>query len=212
MVPARIAAPGASFAGLGTLLSQRSVLAVYALTLLYFTAIFTVFSYIGPVLQALAPMGSTALSATLAAFGVSGVVGTLLGGRAGDRFGPRRTLAVQLALLVAMMALLPLTTGHPAAMLVVLLAWGVAGFGMMAPQQVRLAQLAGAQAPLALSLNSSMLYLGTALGATVGGLAAAHIGFERLSWAGAPFAVAGWLLLVAGARPSAPAVSAKIGA
>jgi MFS transporter, DHA1 family, inner membrane transport protein len=72
MVPARIAAPGASFAGLGALLSQRGVWAVYALTLLYFTAIFTVFSYIGPVLQALAPLGSAALSATLAAFGVSG--------------------------------------------------------------------------------------------------------------------------------------------
>jgi DHA1 family inner membrane transport protein len=97
-------------------------------------------------------------------------------------------------------------------MLAVLLAWGVAGFGMMAPQQTRLAQLAGAQAPLALSLNSSMLYLGTALGATVGGLAGAHIGFERLSWAGAPFALAGWLLLVARSRSAAPAVSAKIGA
>lgn len=212
MVPAHIAAPGASFAGLGALLSQRSVLSVYALTLLYFTAIFTVFSYIGPVLQALAPLGSAALSVTLAAFGVSGVVGTLLGGRAGDRFGPHRTIAVLLALLVVMMALLPLTTGHPAAMLAVLLAWGVAGFGMMAPQQARLAHLAGAQAPLALSLNSSMLYLGTALGTTVGGLAAAHIGFERLSWAGVPFAVVGWLLLMAGSRAAAPSVSAKIGA
>ena len=42
-----------------------------------------------------------------------------------------------------------------------------AGFGVMAPQQSRLAGMAPAQAPLLLSLNGSMLYVGTALGAVM---------------------------------------------
>ncbi|HEY6134216.1 MAG TPA: MFS transporter [Rubrivivax sp.] len=196
-VPGRLVAPGASFAGLGTLLARPATWAVLMMTLLYFTAIFSVFSYIGSVLPALVPMGPAALSGALALFGVSGVVGTLMGGRAADRFGTRRTLAVQLALLFAMMMLLPLTTGHPVAMMGVMLVWGTAGFGMMAPQQGRLAQIAGAQTPLALSLNASMLYLGTALGAAAGGLAAGPLGFARLAWVGAPFAAAAWLLLMA---------------
>jgi MFS transporter, DHA1 family, inner membrane transport protein len=96
------------------------------------------------------------------------------------------------------MVLVPLTVGHYALTLAVFLAWGVAGFGMMAPQQARLAVAAAAQAPLALSLNTSMLYGGTALGAAIGGAASAMLGFDRLAWAGVPFALAGLVTLVIG--------------
>jgi DHA1 family inner membrane transport protein len=194
-VPADVAAPGAGFAGLGTLLARRGVQAVLGLTLLYFVAIFAVFSYIGPVLQALQPMSDTRLSLTLALFGVSGVAGTLIGGAANDRFGALPTLRVQLALLGTMMALLPLTAGHWWAMVAVLMAWGTAGFGMMAPQQSRLVHVAPAQAPVLLSLNSSMLYVGTAIGAVVGGAATLPLGLANLSWIGVPLALAGLALL-----------------
>ena len=194
-VPAQVQAPGAGFAGLGKLLRRRDVLATLTLTLLYFSAIFAVFSYAGPVLQALAPMSSERFSLTLGLFGLSGVAGTLIGGAANDRYGSRRTLSVQLSLLGATMALLPLTAGSWPLMLVVLLAWGTAGFGMMAPQQSRLAAMAPAQAPVLLSLNTSMLYLGTASGAIVGGALASVLGFERLAWAGVPLVACGLVLL-----------------
>lgn len=200
MLPRDIAAPGASFAGLGALLRRADVLRALALTLLYFVAIFCVFSYIGPVLQALVPMSTEAMSVTLMLFGLSGVLGTLVGGWANDRFGPQRTLTLQLAVLAAMMLLVPLTRGHHAALVAVFVVWGIAGFGMMTPQQSRLATLAPAQAPILLSLNSSMLYVGTALGAAIGGPAAAWVGFDRLAWVGVPFAVAGWLTLRTSAR------------
>lgn len=190
-LPADIAAPGASFQGLGRLLARAPVLWTLALTWLYFVAIFLVFSYIGPVLQALYPMSTTLLSLTLMLFGLSGVIGTLVGGWANDRFGPRRTLALQLAVLGAMMALAPFTQGHFPAMLLVFLVWGVAGFGMMTPQQSRLAGLAPAQAPVLLSLNTSMLYFGTAAGAAIGGAAASRVGFVQLAWVGLPFVLAG---------------------
>lgn len=205
VLPRDIAAPGASFAGLGALLRRGEVAWALALTLLYFTAIFCVFSYIGPVLQALVPMSTLALSTTLMLFGLSGVAGTLVGGWANDRFGARRTLTTQLAVLALMMALVPLTQGRHALMVAVFVVWGIAGFGMMAPQQSRLAAIAPAQAPILLSLNTSMLYLGTALGAAIGGPAALRVGFDHLAWVGLPFAVAGWLTLRAGAgRTAAP--------
>jgi MFS transporter, DHA1 family, inner membrane transport protein len=147
------------------------------------------------VLQALLPMSTERLSLTLALFGLAGVAGTLLGGWANDHFGSRRSLTVQLAVLGAMMALVPLTQGHYPLLLGVFLVWGIAGFGMMAPQQSRLAALAPAQAPILLSLNTSMLYFGTALGAAIGGPAAALIGFDRLAWLGVPFALLGWMTL-----------------
>ncbi|HEX6362463.1 MAG TPA: MFS transporter [Albitalea sp.] len=203
LLPRDIAAPGASFAGLRPLLAQPAVLLALSLTLLYFIAIFTVFAYIGPVLQALRPMSPEALSATLAAFGASGVVGTLAGGWANDHFGARRSLAVQLTVLGTTMVLLPLAQGHHALVVATLVTWGIAGFGMMAPQQSRLAALSPAQAPILLSLNTSMLYVGTAFGAAIGGAAAGHVGFERLSWVGAPFAAAGLATLWLSARHAA---------
>lgn len=202
-LPKTISAPGASFQGLGGLLRRAEVLWTLSLTLLYFVAIFCVFGYIGPVLQALLPMSTERMSVTLMLFGLSGVAGTLVGGWANDHFGPRRTLTVQLAVLASMMLLVPLTRGNHALIVLVFVVWGIAGFGMMSPQQSRLAALAPAQAPILLSLNTSMLYIGTALGAAIGGPAAAVIGFDRLAWVGVPFALAGWLTLRLGVTKGA---------
>jgi MFS transporter, DHA1 family, inner membrane transport protein len=206
-VPRDIEAPSATFEGLGTLLIRPTVVQALGTTALYFTAIFIVFSYIGPVLKALAgPEGMDAkqLAVTLALFGCSGVLGTLVGGAANDRFGALPTLRVQLSVLGTTMLLLPLTAGQPLATLAVMLAWGTAGFGMMAPQQSRLAALSPAQTPILLSLNASMVYIGTALGAVLGGLASVHLGFAQLGWAGLPF-VACALALLWFAQNSRPA-------
>lgn len=180
---------GPSLRGAVLLLRQRSVLAVFALTLVYFIAIFSVFSYMGPVLKSLKPLEPAALSVVISVFGVAGVVGTLGGGRAADRLGARRSLTLSLSGLSLCLLLLPLTAGHLWAMVAVLMVWGVCGFSMMAPQQVRLSQLAGPDTPLALSLNNSMLYLGIALGAAVGGAALTHLEPRHLPWVGAPFAL-----------------------
>ena len=199
-LPAQVQAPGASFSGLGAVLKRGDVLTVLGTTLLYFGAIFTVFSYIQPVLAALVPQRTGWLTATLAIFGLSGVAGTLIGGVAADRFGARRTMQVLLATLGTMMLLLPFTAGSYPLMLLVLVLWGCSGFGLMAPQQSRLAQLAPQQAPLLLSLNSSMLYFGTALGAAIGGPASDVVGFSHLPWVAAPLAAAAWALLMLGGQ------------
>ncbi|MGL6109656.1 MAG: MFS transporter [Rubrivivax sp.] len=190
LVPRDIKAPGASFAGLGGLLKRPEVVAALSVTLLYFGAIFSVFSYIGPVLRALSPLTDTQLSLTLMMFGLSGVCGTLLGGWATDRFGAQRTLRLQLALFFLTMSSVPLTQGHYLPMLAAFLCWGVAGFGMMAPQQARLVSIDIARSPVLLSLNSSMMYFGMALGAALGGALLPAVGFERLAWVGAPLALA----------------------
>jgi len=202
LIPANMANAGTSFAGFREAARQGAVLRVWGCTLLYFIAIFSVFAYVGPVLQALNPMSSAQLSATLAVFGLAGVGGTLMGGWATDRFGALRTLRVQLAVLVAMMCLLPLTRGNVPATMAVLVAWGIAGFGLMAPQQSRLASLSPAQAPLLLSLNGSMLYVGTALGAVISGALLDQVGFAQLGWVGVPFGLLAMLTLVFDRMPA----------
>ncbi len=190
LLPKGVVTQSASFAGFKSAARQSAVLRVWLRTLLFFVAIFSVFAYVGPVLLALNAMSPLQLSGVLAVFGVAGVVGTLVGGWANDRFGPLRTLRVQLAVLVSMMGLLPFTQGHLLATVGALVVWGVAGFGLTAPQQSRLVSLSPTQAPLLLSLNSSMLYLGTALGAVVSGALIDSVGLPNLGWVGAPFGLA----------------------
>jgi DHA1 family inner membrane transport protein len=194
-LPATANVQGAGFKGIGALLRRPDVVLTLALTLLYFTAIFTLFAYIGPVLQALGPMSVSAVALTLVAVGLAGVAGTLAGGWATDRFGAQTTLKWQLAVFLLCQAALPLTAGRPLFTIGTLVVWGVSGFGMMPPQQSRLAAAAPASAPLLLSLNTSMLYLGTALGSVVGGAASAPLGFGSVAWAGLPFLALGVLTL-----------------
>ncbi len=207
LLPKGVATANTSFSCFKTAAKQSAVLRVWLRTLLFFVAIFSVFAYVGPVLLALNAMGATQLSAVLAVFGVAGIAGTLLGGWANDRFGSLRTLGVQLTVLVSMMCLLPLTQGHLLATVATLVVWGMAGFGLTAPQQSRLVSLAPTQAPLLLSLNSSMLYLGTALGAVVSGALIQSVGLANLSWVGAPFGLAALLTL---AFDRAPVVSSLL--
>lgn len=210
LLPANMASAGANFSGFGAAARQPAVLRTWLRTLLYFVAIFSVFAYIGPVLQALNTMSSTQLSLTLAVFGLAGVAGTLSGGWANDRFGSLPTMRVQLAVLVATMAVLPLTRGHLYATMATLVVWGIAGFGVMSPQQSRLAGMAPAQAPLLLSLNGSMLYVGTALGAVISGAMLDHLHLSQLGWVGVPFGLLALLTLAfepAQVRPVAGAAT-----
>jgi predicted MFS family arabinose efflux permease len=151
------------------------------------------------VLRALSSLNDAQLSLTLMMFGVSGVVGTLLGGWATDRFGAQRTLRTQLGVFVLTMCLVPLTQGRYAPMLAAFMCWGVCGFGMMAPQQSRLVAIDLPRSPVLLSLNSSMMYFGMALGAALGGALLPTVGFERLAWVGAPLALCALGLLLCSA-------------
>ena len=87
MLPKGKIAQSVSFDGFKTAARQSAVLRVWLRTLLFFIAIFSVFTYVGPVLLALNDMSTTLLSVVLAIFGTAGVAGTLLGGWANDRFG-----------------------------------------------------------------------------------------------------------------------------
>jgi DHA1 family inner membrane transport protein len=109
--------------------------------------------------------------------------------------------------MISMMALLPLTKGHIPLTVIALVVWGIAGFGMMTPQQSRLASLSPTQAPLLLSLNGSMLYLGTALGSMMSGALLDTLGLAQLAWVGVPFALLALLTLVFDRR-SAKALAA----
>jgi DHA1 family inner membrane transport protein len=186
-------------------LGRGRVLGALVLTVIGSSAMFTVFTYIVPILRDATRASLGFVTAMLVIFGVGLTVGNWLGGRFADRSVDRTlivTLASLTAILVAFAFLMPFAA--PTALLVFL--WGVASFALVPPLQVRV-MAAAADAPnLASSVNIGAFNLGNAIGAALGGgVIAGGLGYPAVALAGAIASAIGLgavLLTGRRARPS----------
>lgn len=190
--PAAGAAEPPSLRGYARALSQRRTGLALAVTAAYFSAIFSIFSYVGAFLTNYAGVAPGAVAAVLAAFGVAALAGTFVGGHLADRIGPTRMLYAICAGFLVVFAAMWTMPGRTAALVALLPCWRLIGFAFYSAQQVRLVAIAPTQAPVMFALNSTMLYLGTAAGAAIGGAVIASFGYRGL-----PVASAALILLVA---------------
>jgi predicted MFS family arabinose efflux permease len=183
--------------------AQPRILTALLPTFLWSIASFTVYTFVSPLLQQTAHVEDT--GGLLLVYGLGGVVGNWLGGFSVDRFGPKRPLIVGLVALGITLATLNITLSLSIVILVALFMWGVAGWSVFPPQQNRLLNLAHENANTVLALNNSALYLGTAVGATIGGITLNAAGVGALGWVGSSFALLALAVLLAStAKASAP--------
>ncbi|MBR0695646.1 MFS transporter [Bradyrhizobium lablabi] len=195
-------------AGLGERLAlarRPDVLAVLSTSALTVAGTFTLYTYLGVFLAKVAEIGPEGLAMVLLGFGIASAVGTRLGGAAADHWGARHTVIVGcgLTLLAYLVLSLGASLGPAQALLALLpaiLLWGLASWGLMTAQQARLVALAPALASVSLSLNSSAIYLGSAMGAAVGALVVADNGVRELGWVAAGFSMAALLTVHVCAR------------
>ncbi|MEU5219864.1 MFS transporter [Streptomyces sp. NPDC020807] len=197
------AAPGLA-ARLAPVRDPRVLFAVLT-TLLFMTGGYLALTYIGAVLHPATHGSGTTLALLLLVFGVLAVAGTVLGGRATDRWGPTPVLLVSVAGLALVLVTLPLTRDAlPTAVLAMGL-WGVTAMATQPPQQHRLFAIAPASGPLLLSLNSSATFAGISLGGFTGGLVIEDGGPGPLGAYGAALAALALLTTLIGVRVTAPA-------
>jgi DHA1 family inner membrane transport protein len=189
-------------------LTRGRVLGALALTVIGSSAMFTVFTYIAPILRDATHASLGFVTAMLVTYGVGLTVGNWLGGRFADRSVDRTlivTLGALAAILVAFALLMPFAA--PTAILVFL--WGVASFALVPPLQVRV-MTAAADAPnLASSVNIGAFNLGNAIGAALGGgVIATGLGYPVVALAGAGASAIGLVAVVLATRkkpaPSQP--------
>jgi len=180
---------------------------VLLVTILGTVAGFTVFVYL-PVL--VAPVASGAvLSWVLVGSGIGQVAGTTFTGRATDRLGPARVLALSLAGTAVVLTVLDFAVlSLPGALLLAFFS-GVFGGMLMVPQQHRLFTLAPDAPTVALGLNGSAIYVGGALGSAVGGVVLAAAGPSWVGPAGALAAVGALGVALRKASPSTSLRSAR---
>ena len=171
--------------------AHRRTVLVLATTLLMFIGVFVVNVY-ASVVYARATGGSGRIFAVLLfVSGLAGIAGTLLAGRLADRFGARRILLVVAVVLAADFALLPVLSATMPGAIVASLAYGVAAWAILVPQQHRLVELDPAAAPLAISLNAAAGYVGISLGGALGAAGLSVTSGTWLPWLSVPFALLG---------------------
>ena len=120
--------------------------------------------------------------ALLVLWGSGGTVTNLVLSRVLDKVGSRRVVLAMLLVLIADMALIPWASGALWSSVLVVAVWGLAGWGIIGPQQYRLVNIGPAIAPILLGLNTAATYLGTTAAGIVGAVGIHLFGAHRLSY------------------------------
>ena len=187
-------------------LTRPAVLMALATTVMGAGAMFTLYTYVAPVLATLTGASSAFITLGLVLIGVGFTLGNAIGGRMAD-WSLEGSTKIFLALLAAVMLILPLALTHHVGAAIGLLVWGIVTFAIVPPVQIRVMQAAHDAPGLAASVNVGAFNLGNALGAAVGGaVISAGLGYAAVPVAGAALAAAGLLLVLANRSGKQPVV------
>ncbi|WP_028549432.1 MFS transporter [Paenibacillus sp. UNC451MF] len=127
-------------------------------------------TYLTPFLLDVLHMQFSSIGFMMLALGIAGVIGSRIGGIGVDHWGTVRMISICLTILAASLALLPIFHSSLAVGIVLILIWMFA-LSMMVPAiQTYFIQQAPQSSNLVLGLNTSILHLGVAVGASVGGI------------------------------------------
>lgn len=172
-LPALPSLPSLPLARKLAILKAPHAMAILAVSLLGAVASLGMYTFIAPFMAATESGAVQSITGYLWVWGIGGVVGSFLIGPLVDRFiGPVVTLAIMLLLSLALIALPVTASVHPLLTLLPIALWGAVGWALQVPQNnelIRTRQPHG-DGNLAVALNESALYLGSAIGAASGGI------------------------------------------
>ena len=181
-------------------LASRQVLLAMGMSCLASASLFSVFTYIAPMLQTRTGLGEHMVTLALLLFGLGLTFGNFLGGRLADwRLMP--SVAGILVVLALVLAVFTATLASPVPAIATMMV-----FALVSPLQMRVVDQAREAPNLASTVNQGTFNLGNAAGAWIGGQALLHgMGYGQLPWLGAGLAVLALLLaLVAMRAPRQP--------
>ncbi|MGN8046900.1 MFS transporter [Bacillus altitudinis] len=165
-----------------SILKDKRILLAVAVTLFYVGGYSTLFTYLTPFLQASANLSITEISGILLLAGICSFLGSSLGGMAADKKGPIFTIFSGIILQIMMLMLLAFVTGNLVVMVAVIMIWMIATWSTSPAQQLYLVTLVPKSPDIALSVNTSFIQFGFALGSGVGGLVLSRTSILNLSW------------------------------
>jgi DHA1 family inner membrane transport protein len=154
-----------------------------------------VFVYLAPLLDRLAGAGPGVVGTFFALYGVMGLTGNTVASAVVSALGTQRTLAVFMGSTFLGLILWALGAGSIFVMGAGMMFWGFGFAAINSMQQARLAATAPALASVSIALNTSVLYVGQAVGSGIGGLLFAAGYLHAMGYAGVAFVASAWIPL-----------------
>jgi len=184
-------------------LMRPQVVSALLTTVLGAGAMFTLYTYISPVLHRITDATPAFITAMLVLVGVGFSIGNYLGGKLADR-SVTATLKGFLLLLIVIMVAIPWLARSEIGAAISMVIWGAATFAVVPPLQMRVMRVAHEAPGLSSSVNIGAFNLGNALGAAAGGaVISGGLGYTVVPVTGAIIAGIALLLVLFSGRASA---------
>ena len=153
---------------------NRMIILLLLITTLQMSGQFVVFTFMAPLLTKLTQAGPDAVGLVFALYGIFGFIGIAIATRIVDSWGAWNTSVLFTALMLAGVTGWAISAGTYPLMACSVAIWGLGFASTNSMQQVRLVGAAPALASASVSLNTSVLYIGQAVGSAIGGVLYAH--------------------------------------
>ncbi len=181
-LPRRLFVQPLTLAAWKQVLTNPVLLVVLLVTLLSMSGQMTVFSYIAPILREAFNGGPEQVAMAFAAAGVAGVIGNAIAARIVTNFGTDRVIAISIVCLIAGLGIFAASYGNFILALCGIGIWGLGSFSSNSLQQSRLVAIAPTLAAATVALNTSVVYVGQAIGAGLGGWFVSQAITPSIAW------------------------------
>ena len=176
---------------------NRMILVLLLITTLQMSGQFVVFTFMGPLLTKLTDAGPGGVGLVFGLYGVSGLVGITIATRIVDSWGAYKTSLLFTVLMLIGITVWALCAGIYPLMACAVVIWGLGFASTNSMQQVRLVSAAPALASASVSLNTSVLYIGQAVGSAIGGVLYARDLLYGVGYVGVAFVALALTTLIA---------------
>lgn len=199
-LPAKIEMQRASLVHEFSVMKDPQVLMVLGMSVLASASLFSVFTYITPILEDVTGFRPHEVTFVLLLFGLGLTVGSTLGGKLAD-WKLMRSLLGFLASIGVTLAVFAVAMHNPIAAMATIFVWGILAFAIVPPLQMLIVDRASHAPNLASTLNQGAFNLGNAGGAWLGGVAiSAGAPLTSLPWLGVAMACAAFALTLVSAQ------------
>jgi len=184
-----------SLASFASIARNRRLVTILIVTMLQISGQLTLFVYLAPLLRRLIGAGDLAVESFFAFYGVAAILGNVIATGVVTALGTELTLALFLGSTTLGLAVWTMGAGLFAAASVGVFFWGLGFAAINSMQQARLAETAPDLASASIALNTSVVYVGQAVGSGSGGFLFAHGAFATMGYVAIAFMIAACALV-----------------
>ncbi|MCP3728603.1 MFS transporter [Paraburkholderia sp. CNPSo 3272] len=143
---------------------------------------FIIFSYFSVVFDRAIGHSALVLGGLLVLWGLAGTFSNLLTGRILDKIGSHKVVLIKLSIVAIVILTMPITGAHLWSAAIAVTIWGACAWGVLVPQQFRLASLNPPMTAVLVGLNTSVTYVGVSIAGALGAAVIPVIGSHNLGY------------------------------